>query len=132
MTFLTIENFYKNNNIDESFDEVFYQEQFPETKDFYQPYCKENKIGDKHRLYYHYVIHGCEGLKNENEKLIILRPIQGLCNRLLQIDSAYAFAKENNFSKIKICWSKTKGFSDEKFEELFEAACCIDLVLVLK
>ena len=50
----SINVFYQNNNIDLNFDENFYQEQYPETIDFYQPYCKDNNIDDKHRLYYHW------------------------------------------------------------------------------
>ncbi len=54
---MEINTFYKTNKVDKDFDEVRYQKEFPETKDFYQPYCKNNQIDDKHRLYFHYVTH---------------------------------------------------------------------------
>lgn len=52
---ISIKKFYQYNSIDESFDSVSYQEQYPDTKDFYQPYCQRNNIDDKHRLYFHYM-----------------------------------------------------------------------------
>lgn len=55
---ISIEEFYQNNQIDNKFDEVFYSEQYPETKDFYQPHCKANGIDDKHRLYFHCMMYG--------------------------------------------------------------------------
>jgi hypothetical protein len=53
-----IKEFYEQNNIDASFDPKFYQSIYPETKDFYQPYCKQNNIDDAHRLFYHYKKYG--------------------------------------------------------------------------
>ena len=55
---ISIEEFYQKNKVDADFDEVFYQNNYPATKDFYQPYCKENNIDDKHRLYFHYMMYG--------------------------------------------------------------------------
>lgn len=55
---MDINEFYKNNIVDKDFDEVFYQQQYPETKNFYQPYCKDSGIDDKHRLYFHHKIYG--------------------------------------------------------------------------
>ena len=40
--------------IDDDFDEIFYQKEYPGTKDFYQPCCTNYNIGDKRRLFYHY------------------------------------------------------------------------------
>lgn len=57
---ISIEEFYKSNKIDEDFDEVFYQNIYPETKDFYQHYCNNNNIDDKHRLYLHWALFGKE------------------------------------------------------------------------
>lgn len=54
----TIDEFYKYNILDENFDEINYLLLFPETLDFYQPYCKDNNIGEKERLYYHYSLFG--------------------------------------------------------------------------
>jgi tetratricopeptide (TPR) repeat protein len=57
---------------------------------------------------------------NSQMKIIYVKPTQGLGNRLLLLDSIYAFAEVHQFDKIKICWTKSKGFSEEKFEELFD------------
>ena len=56
----------------------------------------------------------------DNDKVLYLKPTLGLCNRLLLIDSALKFVKKYNFQKLKINWSKTQGFSDEKFQTLFD------------
>ncbi len=53
-------------------------------------------------------------------RCIYLKPNQGLGNRLLMLDSAYAFAREFQYNKIYLCWVKSKGFSDESFGELFD------------
>ena len=50
----TIDVFYQNNNVDSNFDEVLHKKAYPETENFYQPYCRDNFIDEKHRLYYHY------------------------------------------------------------------------------
>ena len=55
---ISIKEFYQHNSIDDSFDAVFYQEQYPETKDFYQPYSLEHNIDDRHRLYFHQYFYG--------------------------------------------------------------------------
>ena len=55
---ITIEEFYSTNKVDEDFDEVFYSKLYPETKDFYQPYCIEKTIHEKHRLYMHWALFG--------------------------------------------------------------------------
>lgn len=54
---ISIEDFYKNHTIASDFDENFYQKKYPETIDFYQPYCRENNIDDRHRLFFHYFIY---------------------------------------------------------------------------
>lgn len=51
---ISIEEFYKTNIVPLSFNEKFYANRFLETKEFYQPYCIDNNIDEKHRLYYHY------------------------------------------------------------------------------
>ena len=51
---LDIIDFYKTNKINGSFDEILYKKAYPETDAFYQPYCKDNSIDEKHRLYFHY------------------------------------------------------------------------------
>ena len=51
----SIEGFYLENELDHCFDEKDYEDKHPETKDFYQPHCKNFNIDDKHRLFYHYM-----------------------------------------------------------------------------
>lgn len=55
---LNILEFYKTNVVDDNFDEKFYQHSFPDTKDFYQPFCSDSGIDDRHRLFYHYHLYG--------------------------------------------------------------------------
>jgi hypothetical protein len=129
---ISIEEFYKSHKIDENFNEVLYQEQYPETLDFYQPYCQQNNIDDKHRLYFHYKkyhhnikIYDPSYLNkyiSTSHKNIYLKPSFGLANRLLLINSAYSFATQFGFDGIKICWEKSSGFSDNHFLDLFKSS----------
>ena len=54
----SIEEFYEENVVDESFDEIFYASINKEVKDFYQPYCSDNNITERQRLFYHYYFFG--------------------------------------------------------------------------
>jgi hypothetical protein len=54
---MTIEEFYKDHEIDDDFDEIFYQKSYTETESFYQPYCLANNIDDKHRLFFHWYLY---------------------------------------------------------------------------
>ena len=54
MTNISIDDFYKTNQVPKDFDETLYSVTYPETKGFYQPYCDDNGIDEKHRLYFHY------------------------------------------------------------------------------
>lgn len=119
---ISIEEFYQNNQVDDKFDEIFYQGHYPQTQDFYQPHCKDNHISDKYRLYYHYVMYGKDMGFNIKPKYIYLKPTQGLCNRLLLIDSVVNFATTYQFHKIKICWVSSSGFSNESFDKLFDCS----------
>lgn len=56
----------------------------------------------------------------KKDKHIYVKPIQGLGNRLLVLNSIYSFARRFGFTSINICWSGSKGFSEEKFEDLFD------------
>ena len=136
--------FYKNNTLDKNFDEKYYAHQFPETKNFYQPFCERIGLSEKHRLYYHYCMHGYKyhdkPVKNDfinlqskenaddKEKNIYLRPINGIGNRILMINSAINFAKQYNFSKVKIAWGGSAGFSQDHFEDLFSKHTLDDIV----
>lgn len=55
----------------------------------------------------------------KKEKSIYLKPINGLGNRLRAINSLLSFAKKTN-KNLKIYWAESEGFSNAKFEELFE------------
>ena len=119
---ITIEEFYKNNQLDYSFDEILYLKEHPDVEGFYQPYCKDNAISEKHRLFFHYNVYTLPYLNHSsyNNNCIYLKPTQGLGNRLLTLDSVYAFAREFQYNKIYLCWVASKGFSDETFDELFD------------
>lgn len=64
---LGIKEFFEKRSVDEDFDEVFYQKQYPETKNFYQPFCIKNNISDRQRLFYHYIHYGSNLYKNLKE-----------------------------------------------------------------
>lgn len=57
---MDINEFYKNNEVHEDFDHLYYVERYEKVANFYQPYCSENNISDRKRLYYHYMFHGKE------------------------------------------------------------------------
>jgi hypothetical protein len=61
-----IVTFYKNNKINNNFNEILYKVAYPETVDFYQPYCRDNSIDDKHRLYFHYSLYNKPIKKSNN------------------------------------------------------------------
>lgn len=65
---LSIQEFYENNIVDPDFDETLHLKWKPEAKDFYQPFCKENSIDDKHRLFFHYMSHV---LPQEDRKSVV-------------------------------------------------------------
>lgn len=133
MQTVSIEEFYRSHTIDSHFNEREYLLLHPETVNFYQPYCSQKGIDDRHRLYFHYEQYG---QKNNNRydanffnkflnsdstsKIICLKPIFGLANRLLLINSAYSFAKQFNFDGIQIYWDESPGFSKDKFHDLFD------------
>ena len=54
---ISIEEFYQSNKVSKYFDEKKYLLDNPEVKNFYQPYCSDNDISEKQRLYYHYTLH---------------------------------------------------------------------------
>ena len=127
---MDIEEFYNNFTVDDDFDEIYYQDKYPETKDFYQPHCRENQISEKQRLFYHYFsyIKSLKLLqKNSNKKNIFIKVKNGLANRLRTINSFYSFA-EKQHSKLYVCWARGQGFSDDHFEDLFEKVEGIDFI----
>ena len=62
----SIEDFIQYCDVDEDFDEKCYQSLYPETYKFYQPYCIENNITDRNRLFFHYVKYGKPALYHKN------------------------------------------------------------------
>lgn len=54
---ISIKEFYQNNKVDPDFDEVKYLAKKPDTKYFYKPFCEQEDIDDKHRLFYHYMLY---------------------------------------------------------------------------
>lgn len=50
--------FYKYNILDEEFDDEFYQKNYPETINYYQPFCLQNNLSEKQRLFHHYILYG--------------------------------------------------------------------------
>ena len=63
-----INKFYQVFTVDQDFDEVTYQQKYPEVKDFYQPACKQNGVDDKHRLYFHWYVY-------KKNQLTITKPV---------------------------------------------------------
>jgi hypothetical protein len=115
--FISIEEFYKTNIVSEDFDENFYQNQYPDTRDYYQPYCIDNNIDDKHRLFYHYVLHGKDQKRSKN-RLIAIKVQNGLANRLRTLNSFFSLS-QNKHAILKVCWGAGSGWSDESFLDLF-------------
>jgi len=52
--------FYKNNliEIDSDFDEIFYQNEYPDLSGYWSPWAKDNGFSEKQRLFHHYYLHG--------------------------------------------------------------------------
>ena len=120
---LSIEEFFITHNVDPNFDEILYESKYPETKEFYQPYCKINNIDDKHRLYYHdYFFNESKIVLMNKTKTIFIKPTNEFSNnRLLFINSCHNFAKCFGFKSIKICWEKIDEFDRMKLKELFDS-----------
>jgi hypothetical protein len=78
---ITIEDFYRNNKVKESFDEKEYVLKNPEVANFYQPYCKDNNYSEKQRLYYHYILHYA---KYGNDYIIQLSILTDLMLELME------------------------------------------------
>lgn len=116
-----IEIFYTNHEVDSDFEHDLYA-QYPDVSTFYADYCEKTNISNRQRLFFHYIKYGRSLGFKKNPSTVYVKPTQGLCNRLLLIDSVFAFAQENNFDFIKICWTKSEGFSSETFEELFDTS----------
>lgn len=97
----TIEEFYKTQDIDEQFDEVEYAKLVKGSINFYQPYCINNNISDKKRLYYHYSLYGLN-LKQfsylSDKRMILINSIIGLIIFSKDIDD-----KSNVIYTLNLC-----------------------------
>ena len=60
---MNIDTFYLYNKVSDDFDEKAYLELCSLASEFYQPYCKDNNISEKHRLFFHYIMYWEENLK---------------------------------------------------------------------
>ena len=64
--------FYKNNSIeiDLDFDEIFYQNEYPDVSGYWQPWAKDNGFSEKQRLFHHYYLYGKNQgrLRNSEQK----------------------------------------------------------------
>ena len=50
---------------------------------------------------------------------LVIRPINGLCNRL-GVVSSFAVLARRSGRQLTVCWTTSRGWSDEKLEDLFE------------
>ena len=97
---MNIEEFYKNNIIDEDFDEVFYH--FPRWV----------------RLFYHYAVYGKNEGRYDEKRLIAIKVQNGLANRLCTLNSFFSLSQDKSIT-LKVCWEPGSGWSDESFLDLF-------------
>lgn len=119
---ISIKEFFETTDVDESFDEKLYALRHPDLEKFCQPYCKENNIDEKHRLYYHYITFNpryTEKKIDKQNKVIALKVHNGLGTRLKTINSFLSFAQKIN-ALLKVNWPFSSGFSNEHFLDLFE------------
>lgn len=97
MTQISIEEFYKNHKIDDDFDGEFYSVEYPETKNFYQPHCKENNIDDRHRLFYHWYFYGKKDYQ-KNYKKLYFKPDE----KFLDVDVSVVLGCKNREKMLNI------------------------------
>jgi len=57
---MNIIQFYQHYKVDPNFNYEKYRKKYPETDGFYQPFCFQNNISEKHRLYFHYAMYRTE------------------------------------------------------------------------
>ncbi|MDB4348474.1 hypothetical protein OAA62_01015 [bacterium] len=62
--------FFEKHSIPEDFDLNFYKESNLDLSDFYQPFCSENNISERHRLYYHFFYHGIKSFHSQESALL--------------------------------------------------------------
>lgn len=69
---MDILDFYKQQSVIDDFDDEFYALTYKETERYYQPFCTNNNISDRERLYYHYINFGRKQLYKKNEEDTII------------------------------------------------------------
>tara|TARA_B100001094_G_scaffold325666_1_gene380409 strand:- start:631 stop:1110 length:480 start_codon:yes stop_codon:yes gene_type:complete len=100
-TVISIDKFYELNILDETFDEVQYAQVVPETINFYQPYCNNNHISDKKRLYYHFSIHGSFRKRFSyltDKNMILINSIIGMAS-----NATNRLVKNNIIETLNLC-----------------------------
>lgn len=63
---MNILEFYQKFKVDPEFDENFYSITYPQTWSFELSTCRQHGLSEKHRLFYHYSIHGYKTNKQIN------------------------------------------------------------------
>ena len=123
---ISIEEFYKTNSIDLDFDEKIYVENHPDTIDFYQPYCSDNGITEKERLYFHYYLYGRNNCTQRN-KTILIKAVGNIAQRLRVINSYLSFGNQIG-AKVFVYWSKDHNAAGYEFTDLFENITHINFI----
>lgn len=123
---ISIEEFYKDHDVDIDFDEKVYVKNHPDTIDFYQPYCSDNGITEKERLYFHYYLYSKNNLTKIN-KTIIIKAVGNIAQRLRVINSYLSFGKQIG-AKVYVYWSKDHNSAGYHFTDLFENVTHINFI----
>lgn len=79
-------DFYRHNSVGKDFDECCYIKENPNAKNFLQPYCSENGIDERRRLFYHWHMFGRSKVVNFIPSVC---PRAGFKNRLAVITSIF-------------------------------------------
>jgi hypothetical protein len=123
---MNIEEFYTDQTIDIDFDEIFYTKEYPDTINFYQPYCQQSGIDEKHRLFYHYKIYGYTNYKNELEKnyniFVPNTSIRNRVNKLAVVTSFFNPCKYDNMISNYVKFSN----HIKKYADLFPIELSFD------
>jgi len=115
-----------NIEVDEDFEEKFYEEEYPDSKS----HCSFwTDLDNKKKLFHHYITFGRlnkykKSPKNKysipqnNKKSIYIKVQNGLANRLRTINSFYSLSMSCG-KNLFVCWESGPGWSDDKFTDLF-------------
>jgi hypothetical protein len=115
-----------NIEVDEDFEEKFYEEEYPDSKS----HCSFwTDLDNKKKLFHHYITFGRlnkykKSPKNKysipqnNKKSIYIKVQNGLANRVRTINSFYSLSMSCG-KNLFVCWESGSGWSDDKFTDLF-------------